>query len=266
MTPASRSGRPRVSALSYLNTVPLVWGLRHGQQRDLFDLLFALPSQCAADVVRGDAEIGLLPVIEIHRNGLDWLPETGIACRGAVRSILFVSKVEPARVGTLAADMGSRTSVMLSRIWLAERFGAEPRIHSAPPDLPRMLAEADAALVIGDAALRLDPAAAAREYFVADLGTQWAALTGLPMVFALWSGRRENLPPGYGRHFLASYRAGREHLEEIVEEESAQRGLPRDLAWEHLTRQIVFELNERDHKGRETFLAMAARLEARVAV
>ena len=98
--------------------MPLVWGLQHSSDpalRDTFDLRFALPSECADQLASGRADIGIVPVIEMARQGLDYFPGTGIACHGPVRSILLVSKVPFREIRTLATDSGSRTSAMLVR-------------------------------------------------------------------------------------------------------------------------------------------------------
>src|ERR1700745_2680704 len=124
--------------------------------RDGFDLRFAVPSACADQLASGEADIGIVPVIEMARQKLPYFRETGIASYGPVRSILLVSKVPFGKIRKLATDSGSRTSVMLSRIILAEKYGVEPQVISHPPDLAAMLGRADAALIIGDAALRLD--------------------------------------------------------------------------------------------------------------
>ena len=184
------SPKPRVCAVSYLNTVPLIWGLEHSPAlRGFFDMRYELPSLCADLVARGEADIGILPVMEMARQKLEYFPGTGIACRGPVRSILLISKVPFAEIRTLAADAGSRTSVMLARVILAERHGAEPKVFAQPADLVPMLETADAALIIGDAALHLDPASL--PFASLDLGAEWVSMTGLPMVFAVWSGHKE---------------------------------------------------------------------------
>src|ERR1700675_3470985 len=103
--------------------------------RDLFDLRFALPSVCADQLATGEADIGIVPVIEMARQKLDYFRATGIACRGAVRSILLVSKVPLREIKTLATDTGSRTSVMLSRVILAEKYGVQPRLTSRRAEL-----------------------------------------------------------------------------------------------------------------------------------
>ncbi len=251
--------KPRVCAVSYLNTVPLVWGIEHGAQRDIFEMSYALPSECADRLASGDADIGIVPVIEIARQKLDYFRSTGIACRGPVRSILLVSKVPIREIKTLATDNGSRTSVMLARIILAEKYGVLPVLISRRAELAPMLGEADAALVIGDPALHLDPATLPFETL--DLGSEWIELTGLPMIFALWSGRKEIMQPRYEQAFLDSCRAGLTHLDEIVIEQSVIRGITPQLAREYLTRHIVFELNDRDHAGLDLYLKHAAQLE-----
>jgi predicted solute-binding protein len=241
----------RVSAVSYLNTWPLVWGFLHGAQKGIFRFRFDLPAHCAAALEQGDADIGLVPCAELDRLGLDFLPELGIACDGPVRSILLISKCPYKEIRTLAADSGSRTSVALARILLAERFDCpHPEVIPRQPRLDDMLAECDAALIIGDPALRLDPATL--PYRTLDLGEEWRAWTGLPMVFAVWAGRREALTPDAAAAFSASYGWGKSHMEEIVREAS-QQGFPEALARDYLTHRIEYQLSARHLRGLDLF-------------
>jgi len=256
--------RPRVCAVSYLNTVPLVWGLLHDPaQQHGVDLRFALPSECAAQLAAGEADIGIIPAIEMARQKLDYFRGTGISCHGPVRSILLISKVPYGEIRTLATDSGSRSSVMLSRIILAEKFGLRddraPRLISQPPDLAAMLGRADAALLIGDAALRVDPETL--PFQTLDLGEEWNNLTGLPMVFAVWAGRKEALEPRIGKALIESCRYGLQHLDEIVEHESKTRNFSPSLVRTYLTRNIVCELGDRDYAGLDLYLKHAAQLE-----
>jgi len=231
----------------------------HGQQRGIFDLVFRIPSECADMLASGAADIGSVPSIELARQNLELIRGAGIASRGAIRSILLVSKVAPAEIRTLAADSSSRTSVALARIILARRYHAEPRLISLPPDLPAMLEAADAALMIGDPALRLE--VEALPYLVLDLGAEWMELTGLPMVFAVWAGRRERLAqdrlPELARAFLDSCRFGLAHLEDIARQEAPRRGIPEALARRYLTRHVVLELGEQEYRGLRRFLSEA---------
>lgn len=248
-----------MSAVSYLNTVPLVWGMLHGPQSEIFDLRFALPSECADQLASGEADIGIVPVIEMARQKLDYFRGTGIACRGPVRSILLVSKVPFSEIRVLATDSGSRTSVMLSRVILAEKFGVEPAVISRRADLAPMLGEADAALLIGDAALRVDPATLPFESL--DLGEEWTSLTGLPMVFAVWAGRKEIIQQRYADAFVESCRFGISSIGDIVPAEARARGFAEPVVRQYLTRHIVFELSDRDYAGMNLYLERALRLE-----
>lgn len=241
--------------MSYFNTLPLVWGMLHGPERERVELSFSLPSKCAEEVERGAIDIGLVPVAEIARQGLEVVPGVGISCRGAVRSILLVSRVPWRRVRTLAADSGSRTSVELAQILLRERFGVDVTTTPFEPDLDRMLAACDAALLIGDAALHVSPEELRHEWL--DLGEEWFALTGLPMVFAAWAGK-----PGLPARPLeeitrASYLFGKSRIEEIVEAEHAARQISRELAEHYLRHHIRFELGAEEAKGLEAFLELA---------
>lgn len=246
-----------LAAVSYLNTLPLIWGFRSGPQRPLARLMTALPADCAAAVREGEASAGLIPVIEAHRAGLPFLGDTGIACRGAVRSILLISKVPAAHIRTLRTDSSSRSSVALARILLAHHFrnpGFE--MSAMPPGLPRMLLQADACLMIGDPALQLDPAALSGLH-VYDLGEEWMRMTGLPMVFARWSGRVP-FDPGA---FRDSLEFGLSHMSDYLAAEAGQRGLPVALARDYLTRHIVYDIGPQEHRGLEEYLRLAAILE-----
>src|SRR5689334_1988417 len=152
------------------------------------------------------------------RQGLDYFPGTGIACHGPVRSILLISKVPFRDIRTLATDSGSRTSAMLAQVILAERFGVRPKVFSLPADLMKMLDKTEAALLIGDAALRIEPEKLPFETL--DLGQEWIAMTGLPMVFAVWAGRNQAIREPYGRIFLESCRYGLSHMDDIVAAEA----------------------------------------------
>jgi len=251
-----------VCAVSYLNTVPLVWGLQHSPDpalRETFDLRFALPSACADQLASGQADIGIVPVIEMARQGLDYFPGTGIACHGPVRSILLISKVPFKEIRKLATDSGSRTSAMLSQVILAEKFGVRPHVVSLPANLPDMLGQTDAALLIGDAALRVDPATLPFETL--DLGAEWIAMTGLPMVFAVWAGRKEIVREPYGQVFLESLRYGLTHMDDIVAAEAPGRQFSPEVVRRYLTHHIVFELGEKDYEGMRLYIQHALRIE-----
>ena len=242
----------KVCAVRYLNTSPLVWGMLHGEQQGIFDVSFRVPSECASEVASGAADIGIIPSVELGSHDYGRVHGLGIASRGAVRSILLVSSKPFEKIQTLAGDTSSRTSIALAQIILTRRYGVEPRIISRPPDLEGMLSAADAALIIGDPALQLDPGSVNGR--VLDLGAEWTKLTGLPMVFAIWAGRKAAITPEVEEVFQASYRFGRDHIEDILRIEAPRRGVSPSLAREYLTRHIVCELGPAEYQGLDLFL------------
>jgi predicted solute-binding protein len=229
----------------------------HGEQRDLFDLSFAIPAECADRLESGLADIGIVPAVELNRQKLEIIRGAGIACHGPVRSIFLISKVPFEEIRKLAADSTSRTSVALSRVILARKYGVEPAVRSHKPHLPSMLVDADAALIIGDAALVLEPSEL--PFHVLDLGAEWTRMTGLPMVFAVWAARADASPQD-PKPFLDSLRFGLDRIDDIARAEHAKVGVSEALARSYLKENIIFELGDREYAGLTTFLQYSSEL------
>ena len=192
-----------------------------------------------------------MPCAELDRIGLDFLPDVGIACEGPVRSILLISRRPFAEIRRLAVDSSSRTSVALVRILLAERYGCKPQITPLAPTLEAMLRENDAALIIGDPALRLDPTTLPFETL--DLGAEWVEWSGLPMVFAVWAGKSKFLTAEAADAFRRSYEWGRDHVDEMVARAAAERGFPAQLARDYFTKFIKYPLGPKHLAGLALF-------------
>jgi chorismate dehydratase len=182
--------RLRISAISYLNTAPLMWDFEHGDAGKDFEISYTLPSGCAAALRAGTADIGIIPAVAYASiPDLAILPGVAIASRQAVRSILLVSKVPMAEIHSVALDTSSMTSVALTKVLFAKWWGGKPDYQAMEPDLDEMLATHDAALVIGDPALKIDRS----RYMAYDLADEWIRLTNKPFVFAFWAIRSEAL-------------------------------------------------------------------------
>jgi len=222
-----------------------------GEEQAAVDLSFSLPSLCAAEVAEGTREIGLVPVAEIGRQGLEIVADLGIVAHGAVRSILLISRVPWTKVRSLAADSSSRTSVQLAKIVLRERFGLEPFITEESPDWREMLSHSDAALVIGDPALRIDPEKLPYEHL--DLGAEWNRLTGLPMVFAAWAGKPGLAERGFREVAWRSYQFGISHLPDLLSLECGKRGISRTLGERYFADHIQFPLGPAELDGLQQF-------------
>ena len=154
----------RISVVQYLNTAPLVRGFTHGGLQGKYDLSFTVPSQCAEALRTGAADVAIIPAIEYQRIvsqgiGLTILPGLAIASKERVRSLLLISKVPIRQARRIALDRSSRSTQALTKILAAQRWQISPEFVPADPDPAAMLADADAALVIGDVALRIAIAA-----------------------------------------------------------------------------------------------------------
>src|SRR5215469_14208094 len=181
----------RVSAISFLNTAPLMWDFEHGETaRELarhFDVSYTIPSSCAEQLRTGAADIGIIPVAAYTTiPDLVVVPGVAIAAKEAVRSILLFSKVPVEKIRSVATDDSSRTSAALVEIFLRKFVGVAPGFSRQRPDLKEMLKWHDAALLIGDPALQ----ARTEGRYVYDLAEQWRRWTGRPFVFAFWAVRQ----------------------------------------------------------------------------
>jgi chorismate dehydratase len=186
--------RPRVGHIQFLNCLPIYWGLvRSGALLDV-DLFKDTPDRLNDALVAGDLDIGPISLVEYlrHADELVLLPDLAVGSDGPVLSVNLVAQVPLASLDGRRVALGStsRTSVLLTRMWLSSVYGVTPDYFDCPPDLTAMLLEADAAVLIGDAALRATYDAPRRGLEVHDLGAVWRSWTGLPMVFAVWAARR----------------------------------------------------------------------------
>ncbi|MFZ0759926.1 MAG: menaquinone biosynthesis protein [Candidatus Sulfotelmatobacter sp.] len=180
----------RISAISYLNTAPLMWDFEHGPSGRDFDIAYTLPSGCARALQAGSADIGIVPAAAYAQiPALMVLPGVAIASRRPVRSILLVSKVPVEKIRTVALDTSSMTSVALTKILFEKWLGGGRTFTAMAPDIEKMLAACDAGLLIGDPALRIDRS----RYFTLDLAEEWIRYTGKPFVFAFWAVRQDAL-------------------------------------------------------------------------
>ncbi len=175
----------RLGAVSYLNARPLVYGL---EQVSRFALRYDIPSECARLLHAGEIHLGLIPSIEYLRGETPYaiVPGCAVASRGAVASVAIFTTKPMRDVRTIALDTSSRTSAALVSVLCARLFKIQPALRPHAPDLQAMLAQSDAALVIGDHALLVEPTPTVQKI---DLGEAWLELTGLPFVYALWAGR-----------------------------------------------------------------------------
>ena len=273
----------RISIVQYLNTAPLVRGFTHGPLRGKYQLSFTVPSQCAEALRSGAVDIAIIPAIELQRmDGLVVLPNLSIASKKSVRSLLLVSRKPIHEVRRMALDRSSRSTQALVRILCAKRWHIAPEFSEADPDLPAMLRHADAALLIGDPALRLafgsEPEAKrdavgdlqlpaeiaglppSSSLLLYDMVEKWRALTSLPAVLAIWAARPAAATPEVVRDFQDSLVFGLQDLPEISAEASRELLLPAEKIMRYLTENIDYTLDAENLRGLQRYYDLAAEL------
>ncbi len=258
--------RLRISAISYLNTAPLMWDFQHGPAGNRFDITYTLPSTCARALESGTADIGIIPAAAYTQiPNLRILPGVAIASRRAVRSILLVSRVPIDQVNTVALDTSSMTSVALTKVILEKWLGGGRSYSSMPPDLDQMLAHHDAGLLIGDPALLVDRS----RYHTLDLAEEWIRYTGKPFVFAFWAVRSDALQDAESLQDLATvFQQSRDHglqpenLTEICREWSPRLGISESDVRSYLTENIHYQLDAGCLEGLQLFYRYAAEIGA----
>lgn len=247
---------PRIAASSYLNTAPLIWSFIHGSQRDAVELLTdTAPARCAEMLSRGEVDAALVPVIEYQRlDDIVIVPDVCVGSRSAVRSVVLAIKPNNLKkVKSVALDESSRTSVALTKIIFREFLGFEPEWRISPPDLDTMLKENDAALVIGDPAMKIPRG----KLHVFDLATMWSSYTGFGFVFAMWMVRASNVEHVRKIDFAAARDEGLANLDDIAAQYGRQIGLSAEEIKQYLTQNIAYGMGEEMKKGLELYFELA---------
>lgn len=240
----------------FLNSRPLVAGLE-AKIPAPFGYLYAAadPAECAARLASGAVAGALVPIVALAESpGARAVPGLGVACRGAVHSVLLVSRVPLARIGRLAVHAASRTSEILARLLLAETRGAHPAVVRGSPPLEQMLAGADAAVVIGDVAMHLRGRTGLVEV---DLGQAWWEWTGLPFVFAAWA-VTPGAPPGIETLLEDSLAYAEQRWAELLPRWAAAHAVALPEVASYLGECLHFRLDGEDERGSRAFLELAS--------
>lgn len=273
----------RISVVEYLNTAPLVRGFTHGPLAGKYDLSFTVPSQCAEALRSGAADVAIIPAIEYQRiPDLVVLPDIAIASRNRVRSLIILSKKPIERVRSIALDKSSRSTQALTRILADAYWKIFPEFIEAEPNLRAMLEISDAAMIIGDPALRISLAiekksalgpdgrgvfqaatlgiTEAEIFHVYDVVGEWSRFTSLPAVMAVWAGTREVVTPDVVADFVTSRDNGLLSIGDISAEAAQELGLPQKELESYLRHNIDFHLGEDNRRGLAKYFEEAAKL------
>jgi chorismate dehydratase len=268
------NSRLRVAAINFLNPAPLMWDFEHPPLSAPLALRYQIdrmsPSECAARLASGAADIGLIPIAALAATpGLRILPGCTIASKGRVRSLLLVRRANQplAALRSVAADTASRTTLAYARM-LFHKW-SNPGVPFLPmaAELDAMLQRADAAILIGDPALfALEERAnrferAGEQLVYHDLAEEWRAVTGLPFVSAVWGTACGNpLDEGVAQDFIQSRDHGLQNMDALVTEWSTRVPIPEETIRSYLTANIHYVLDEECIEGMRGFFSIAASL------
>ncbi|MBX5438827.1 MAG: menaquinone biosynthesis protein [Thermoflavifilum sp.] len=238
----------RVAGVSYLNTRPLVYGFRFHPVSSQLVLTEDYPARIAQQLIHDEIDVGLIPVAIIPE-----LPEAYvisnycIGAEGPVASVSILSDVPITEVKQLLLDYQSRSSVRLARLLLERYWKLQPELVAAQPGFEEQINGHQAAVVIGDRALRLRH----RHAFVYDLAEAWIQYTGLPFVFAAWIANKP-LPDAFIRAFDEATSMGLQpqHLDHVV----AAHPFPDMDVRTYFTKHISYLLTAEKRKGMLRFL------------
>ena len=249
--------RLRLGAVGYLNARPLTWALDRSPER--WDVRYDVPSVCAGLLERGEIDLGLVPSIEyLQSPDYRFVPGIGIGARGRVASVALFTRVPVESIRRIALDTSSRTSVALIKVLSRHRFGIDPEFVPHGPDLEAMTRHTDAGLLIGDPAFEADPAALGLHKI--DLGEEWVAMTGMPFVFAAWTGRTGAIDADGVRALQEAQAVGVASTDAIAAEYARGDAAAALRAAAYLRDNVKYGLGADEAAGLQLFLDYAADL------
>lgn len=242
----------KVSAVSYLNTVPFVYGLKNSGILDKTELSLDIPSICAEKLISGKVDIGLIPVAAIPK--LSYSKIISNYCIGAVgrvKSVILASNVPLEKIETIYLDYQSRTSVNLVKVLAKHYWKKEVKWKNTGPGFETTVIEGNsAAVIIGDRTF-----AAVKQYiYIYDLAEEWYNFTNKPFVFAAWVANKD-IPAKLENEFNKALRYGIEHIEEAAKEHRLKIEKCINLV-DYLKNDISYPLDNDKKEGMTTFLEL----------
>jgi chorismate dehydratase len=236
--------RIRVSAVSYTNTKPFVYGLQHSDIINLIDLSLDVPSDCAKKLIENQADIGLVPVAALlDIPGYQIISDYCIGAVSAVNSVFIFSERPVQEIRSIKLDIQSRTSNKLAKVLFKNYWKIQPDFNTD---------EADAFVEIGDRTFGKKD----KYPFVYDLAQEWINFTGLPFVFAVWAANKE-IPESFIYKFNSALKFGLDHRKEVIKELAPRTDF--DLE-DYLINHIDFNLDAKKKEALNKFLEMVRNL------
>ena len=245
----------RLGAVGYLNARPLTWALDRAPER--WQIRYDVPSVCSALLHTGDVDLGLIPLFDyLEAPDYRLVPGVGIGSCGPVASVALFTRAPLDGIRRIALDTSSRTSVALVKVLCHHRFHITPEFVSHGPDLEAMTQGSDAALMIGDPALEADHESLG--LLKIDLGSEWTLMTGLPFVYAAWTGRATAIGQSDVRLLQAAQEEGVRSTAAIAAEYGRGDAAATARAAAYLSDNVRYGIGPDEAKGLQMFLDYTA--------
>lgn len=240
----------RIAAVSYLNTLPLLYGIKHSDVINTINLQVDYPSKIAQWLIEGQVDMALIPVATIPQLKESYIVSNyGIAADGAVASVCLFSNLPVQEIKTVILDYQSRTSNELVRVLLRDYWKITPAIIYSQKEYRHQIKGDTAAVVIGDRAFEQKMIS----NYCYDLAEAWKAMTGLPFVFAAWVSNKK-LPAEFIKAFNKANAFGTEHISDVIKTIDNKLGI--DLQSYYL-KNIRYFLDEDKKKALKKFLQLS---------
>jgi chorismate dehydratase len=238
----------KVSAVSYLNSSPFIYGINHSEIKDEIELSLDIPSVCADKLITGKADVGLIPVAEIPAlKESHIITDYCISSKGKVNSVLILSEVPVSEIKTILLDYQSRTSAHLAKILAAKYWQIHPGFNNADKKYESKIKGSTAGLVIGDRALMMK-----NNYkYVYDLSEAWYEMTSLPFVFACWVSNKK-MEKNFVEKFNNALKLGVNHIDDVISENDNSK-ISLKVMKQYLKKNISYALNDEKKEGMDLF-------------
>jgi chorismate dehydratase len=237
----------KVGIVNYLNTAPLIYGLKNSPLIDEIELIPDYPSNLAKDLLDGTIDLGLVPVAVIPQLQQWWLiSDYCIGCEGPVASVCIFSDVPIEKIKRVLLDYQSRTSVELARLLIKEYWKLDVELIDAAVDFQQHIKETTAGLVIGDRSF----AQRKVSQYAYDLGEAWKSFTGLPFVFAAWISNKP-LDADFVKSFNNANAFGINNISKVIASLNFNGSLNLE---EYFRKYISYNLDDAKRKALRKFL------------
>jgi chorismate dehydratase len=242
----------KISCVSYLNSKPFIFGLKHSEIKNEIDLQLDIPSECARKLEENIVDIGLVPVAALEEmNEYHFISDYCIGADGEVGSVILASDVPIHHIQHILLDYQSRTSVILAQV-LAEKFWKiAPQFHDTKENYESIIGGTTAGIIIGDRTFALK----SKYKYIYDLAHEWKLFTNLPFVFACWVSNKE-VDRGFVKRFNEALRYGLMNSETVVKEFKDETGAEFNVI-DYLENKISYAFDERKKFAMELFLTYA---------